>query len=146
MRTSDRTREHAGTVSQGGHSLVSRTLASLRLGYAGGMVARAIRASLRQYESELRALVAGVESDVAAGRTLSPALRLRLQTFVERLNRDLLGLYERERAAALSPDERDLLLPVVEQVRDLLRSVGATRNSGAAAQRLRSAAAVVSRS
>jgi hypothetical protein len=110
------------------------------------MVSREIQASLRQYESELRALVAGVESDVAAGRTLSPALRLRLQSFVERLNRDLLGLYERERGAALSPDERELLLPVVEQIRDLLRSVGATRNSGAAAQRLRTAAAVVSRS
>lgn len=135
-----------GDVSQGGHSLVSRTNASPRLGYADGMVSREIQVSLRQYESELRALVAGVESDVAAGRTLSPALRLRLQSFVERLNRDLLGLYERERGAALSPDERELLLPVVEQIRDLLRSVGATRNSGAAAQRLRTAAAVVSRS
>jgi hypothetical protein len=105
------------------------------------MASRDIRISLRQYESELRALVTGVESDVAAGRTLSPALRLRLQSFVERLNRDLLGLYER--GDALSSDERERLLPVVERVRDLLRSVGATRNSGAAAQRLRSAAAVV---
>jgi hypothetical protein len=107
------------------------------------MASRDIRFRLRQYETELRALVNGVEADVAAGRALSPALRLRLQSFVERLNHDLLHLYER--GTALSPDERELLLPAVERVRDLLRSVGAARNSGAAAQRLRSAAAVVAR-
>lgn len=109
------------------------------------MASRDIRLRLRQYETELRALVAGVEADVAAGRALSPALRLRLQSFVERLNHDLLHLYECERAATLAQDERELLLPIVEQVRDLLRSVGASRNSGAAAQRLRTAAAVVAR-
>lgn len=109
------------------------------------MASRDIPSRLRWYETELHALVAGVEADVAAGRSLSPALRLRLQAFVERLNHDLLHLYERERVAALARDERELLLPVVEQVRDLLRNVGASRNSGAAAQRLRTAVAVVAR-
>jgi hypothetical protein len=91
----------------------------------------------------VRAFLDGLERDAAAGRPLSAAMRARLQAFVERLNRDLVELYERDRVHELDGAERDVLLPAVEQLRDLLRGVGATRETAVAVRRLRSAAAAV---
>jgi hypothetical protein len=109
------------------------------------MGTRSVRARLAEYEKNVRAFLEGLERDAAVGRPLSAPMRVRLQAFVERLNRDLVELYERDRADDLDGAERDVLLPAVEQLRDLLRGIGTAREPAAAVRRLRSAAAAVAR-
>jgi hypothetical protein len=106
---------------------------------------RTVRARLKDYEQHVRGLLELIERDAANGRPIGATLRLRLRTFVERLNRDLLELYESERSGELSPAQRDVLLPTVAELRNLLRGLDTLREPGAAVRRLRTAAAAVGR-
>jgi hypothetical protein len=107
------------------------------------MTPRDVHRRLAEYDAELRALCVCVERDAGAGGALCADALARLRTFVERLNADLLQLYERAREPGLTEAEGAVLLPVVEQLRDLLRGIGGLRDSAAAARRLRSAAGMV---
>jgi hypothetical protein len=107
------------------------------------MTPREVHRRLAEYDAELRALCVRVEHDAASGGALCADALARLRTLVERLNADLLRLYERARAPGLTEAEGTVLLPVVEQLRDLLRGVGGLRDSAIAARRLRNAAAAL---
>jgi hypothetical protein len=99
-----------------------------------------VRTRLREYGEQIRALLADVERDVQRGVALTPPVRSRLQAFAERLNGDLLELYDRQRRPGLTELEAAYLLPVVARLRDLVRGLGALRDADAALHRLRSAA------
>lgn len=93
----------------------------------------------------MRGLLDLIEPDAANERPIGANVRTRLRAFVERLNRDLLELYESERAGDLSPDQRDVLLPAVAELRNLLRGLDSLREPAAAVRRLRTAVAAVGR-
>jgi hypothetical protein len=102
-----------------------------------------VRKSLRAYETELRALVRAAAAAAGSGVPLTPVLRARYQALIERVNADLLALYERARQNALSGDERTILLPATEELRNRLRGVGGARDPETVTERLRAAVAAV---
>lgn len=106
---------------------------------------RHVRARLNEYEQHVRALLDLLERDAAKGRLLGAAARARLRSFVERLNRDLVELYSLDASGELSPAQREVLLPAVAELRNLLRGLDGLREPAAAVRRLHTAAAAVSR-
>ena len=94
---------------------------------------------LQDYAAGLSSLLAQAERDVAAAGNLSGATRERVLAFVSRLTDELSVLYAEAAAGRLGPAEREHLLPVVQEIRSVLRGAAGFREPGSAVARLRSA-------
>ncbi|MCZ8129716.1 MAG: hypothetical protein O9284_00230 [Steroidobacteraceae bacterium] len=98
---------------------------------------------LQEYATTLQTLLAQAERDVADAGTLSKTTRERVHALISALSDDLFALYAESSAGRLGPPEREHLLPVVEEIRAVLRGSAGFRDPSSALARLRSAATLV---